>query len=144
VRSHLYRADVGFCPICEGPTDSGLVPGDELDRRDGADGAPDDWDLADVPLVVHTCERCGRGFDADLGSALADRPVVAGFFADHGVDVREVSVLRFAAADERARFLDRDPPRAAVRYVADGEELTVVVDGSLRVLRTDRPDRRDR
>jgi hypothetical protein len=98
---------------------------------------PDDWDFADVPLVVHTCERCGRGFNADLGSALADRPVVA----DHGVGVRDASVLRFAAVDERARFLDRDPLRAEVRCLAGDEELTVVVDDSLCVRRTERTDR---
>jgi DNA-binding transcriptional ArsR family regulator len=140
VRSHLYRVDVGFCPICEGPTGSELVPGSELDR-DGEGDVSDDSDLADVPLVVHTCERCGRGFNADLGSALTDRPVVAGFFADHGVDARDASVLRFAAIDERARFLDRDPIRAEVRYLAGDEELTVVVDDSLCVRRTERTDR---
>ncbi|MFC6725716.1 ArsR/SmtB family transcription factor, partial [Halobium palmae] len=92
-RSMLARADDGFCSICEGHLVPALLPGSETTDLG-------EWELDDVPFVVYTCERCGQRLTSDLGVALLSRPLVAGFFYDRGVDVRDAPLLSFVAAHE--------------------------------------------
>ncbi|MFC4358362.1 winged helix-turn-helix domain-containing protein [Halobium salinum] len=126
MRALVVRADDGFCSVCEGP----IVPSLSSARGAGFD----DQRFEGVPFVEYACDRCGQTITADLGAALHRRPPVAGFYHDRGVDLRETSLLDFAAVDERARFVTEDPRRAAVTYRVDGDELTLVVDESLSVV----------
>ena len=84
-----------------------------------------------------------RGPSRSPTRAGRDGPV-AGFYYDRGVDVRERAVRAFpSVADDRVAITGRDPFRARVTYGADGDEVALLVDGSLDVVAVTRDRRGD-
>jgi len=129
----------GFCWYCEGRLDCSVLPGGELvdDSADLADYP--EW-YEEFPLVTYRCRRCGSEPTADLGTALADHPAVVSFYYDRGVDIRDRPQWELVAWDpDLARVRKRDPFRAAVTYTADGDALTLVVDGDCEVVAVEDP-----
>jgi DNA-binding transcriptional ArsR family regulator len=129
----------GFCWYCEGRLDPSVVAGASLvDDPAVLDEYPEWYD--ELPLVAYRCRRCGADPVADLGTALADHPAVVSFYYDRGVDIRERPQWELVAWDpDRARIRERDPLRAAVTYTADGDDLTLVVDGDCEVVAAEGP-----
>jgi hypothetical protein len=137
LRTILRKADDGFCPICEGrmePTVLAEMPTDDPERE-----PPERF--RDFPMVRYACDRCGQQLTTQLGAALLDHPAVVAFHHENGVDVRDESFFRFVATDrESVDIRQRDPLRASVTYTADGDDLTLVVDGDLDVRKTTRSE----
>jgi DNA-binding transcriptional ArsR family regulator len=127
LRVMLYEAASGFCPFCEGRFEVAVDP-------EGV--AADDYEY-DFPTARYTCTRCGEELVTDLGTALLFEPAVVGFYADHGIDVREGALNRSIVTDD-VEVLAEDPPGVAVTYTADGERLRVVAGPDLSVRGTER------
>lgn len=134
VRSNFQQADDGFCPYCEGRIDP------TLSTAEGAeDGETGNFDA--IPTAEYRCQRCGETFTTDLGAGLMNRAPVVSFFYDHGIDVQTAPLSRLRAVNsEDACIVERDPLRARVRYEADGETLTLVVDEALEIVSVERSD----
>jgi len=141
VASRYFQAIVrqvadGFCWHCEGPVTLSVRP-----LAATGDGDPP-ADVPDVPVAHFECERCGNVITSDLGSAFIDHPAVAGFYFDHDVDVFDHPFGTFDTLDpDRSEIRERDPFRASVTFPADGEAVTLVVDGDGAVLAVERSDR---
>jgi DNA-binding transcriptional ArsR family regulator len=127
LRVMLYEAASGFCPFCEGRFEVAVDP-------EGV--AADDYEY-DFPTARYTCTRCGEELVTDLGTALLFEPTVVGFYADHGLDIREGPLNRFIVTDD-VEVLADDPPEVAVTYTADGEQLRLVAGPDLTVRDTER------
>lgn len=137
VRTEIDRTARGFCRDCDGRLDPRLATAAET--VDGETDPP--VDLADVPMVIDECRRCGSPTATNLGMRLVDHPAVVSFYHDHDVDYREIPVWHLAATTpDRTAVLDRDPIRARVTYRADGEQVSLTVDESLSVVDVDRSD----
>jgi hypothetical protein len=128
VRGMLYQSASGFCPYCEGQFRTAVETGhgDEVPNLDS------------VPVARSTCTRCEQELLTDLGTALMFEPVVTSFYADHGVDLRDVPLAEVMATGEDVGIRGRDPLRITVTYAAGDERLEVVVDGGLSVQEAER------
>lgn len=137
-RQFVRRSRDGFCPLCDGRMRATVTAIADTVDDDADPGDVPDW-VEQVPACRFDCDRCSEAVVADLGSTLAEHPAVVSFHYERGVDARTAPIWRFAALDtDSARFERRDPVRASVSYEADGDELTVTVDGSLSVVETAR------
>jgi len=132
----------GFCPFCEGRVHPTVGPVAEM--VDLPDEPPEDASeevferIQDVPFVRYDCDRCGANPGAGLALALRSHPAVVSFYHDHGIDVRDRSIWNFAGFDpERETVTQRDPLRARMTYHADGDNITLTVDGALDVIEID-------
>jgi hypothetical protein len=128
VRAMLYQSASGICPYCEGQHRTAVEP-------DHGDGVPD---LDSVPMARSTCARCEQELLTDLGTALMFEPVVASFYADHDIDLRDVPLAEVMATSGDVNIRGRDPLRVTVTYAVDDEQLEMVVDGGLSIQETDR------
>lgn len=116
----------GVCPECHGDLRRRLVESDQP------------YMTAAGYQTKGVCEDCGLVTSDDLREMLLSHPAVVSFFWERGVDVRdrysgEVVLPPDDTIDERSE----DPLTLAVTYECDGEELTLVVDETLEVLRVD-------
>jgi DNA-binding transcriptional ArsR family regulator len=146
VESMVSDFRAGFCLYCRSPVESTLRP-----MADLADDASEvSEDIRHMPATYHQCPTCGESVHGNPGIELASHPAVVSFFHDHGVDVRERSVLDLlAVTDEDGVVEGTDPTRARIRYTVgdaehaddDGAELVLLVDESLDVLDVTRSDR---
>jgi DNA-binding transcriptional ArsR family regulator len=123
---HCLAAD-GVCPECSGRMVTELA-------EDG------DCCLGDGLRADHVCRQCEHTLCSTVGLSLLDKSPVVAFYADHGVDLssRPYWTLPWCVRDDRTEVLSRDPWRLAVTVERGGESLTVELDGSLRILATDR------
>ena len=130
VRTFIAQVTNGFCPSCTGPVEPELIALEDLSGWDGP------TEFARVASVTYDCDRCGSSSQLDLKTALLNDPVVVSFHHDHGVDVRDVSILRRreTANDLQSRLLESDPPRATVTYTIDDASLTLTVGNALEVV----------
>ena len=126
----------GFCSSCTGPVEPELITLEELSGWDGP------TEFAHVASVAYDCDRCGSSSQLDLKTALLNHPAVVSFHHDHGVDVRDVSILRRreTANDLHSRLLEGDPPQATATYTIDDASLTLTVDDALEVVDVERRD----
>lgn len=129
----------GFCWYCTGRVEPTVGPVREV--MEGVDEVADedesdvDERRADVPMVRFDCQHCGATSTTGLDHVFVDHPTVAGFFHDHGVDVRTLPVWDYPPIDpDRLQLVARDPLRVRVTYRADGDTLTIVADGDLDVV----------
>ena len=129
-RNLVQQAGAGFCRTCEG----------RVSPRVTVEMLPSDAeDLSRIPMVQYECERCGETTSSDLGTAFLDHSDVVAFYHNHNIDVRETPIWRFVAVDEDSVWvLGEEPLRASVTYTADGNRLTLTVDGDLDVLAIER------
>jgi hypothetical protein len=137
LRTVLQQVRSGFCWFCDGQVDTELDTVGSFAPEEAGD-LPFDPEL---PIAVFTCRRRPSTFpiSVDLGSALHDEPVVAGFFADHDIDIQGPDWWQYSVLDpEDAYFQDESASRACVTYTLEQERLRVVVNDDLEVLETRR------
>lgn len=128
-RSMVETVRSGFCLFCETPATKRIVPNRRITDTTKHHGSN--------PLLQSDCQACGESINVDLGVALTAHPSVVAFHHDRGIDTRRLPVLdTLAAADGDSTVVSEDPVRARVRYVADGDTLTLRVDESGSVLET--------
>jgi len=123
---HCLAAD-GVCPACAGRIHTEVVRGGDC--------------CLDVAVrAEHVCERCRNELCSPVGLVLLDEPVVTGFYEDHQVDVSERPywTLPWCVDDEYTTVRSSDPWRVAVRAPLAEDCLTVVLDGDLTVVDTER------
>jgi hypothetical protein len=137
-RTIVQQVDNGFCWYCEGRITPTVEPvADETDDGDEESGISEDD--TDLPVVNYGCERCGIEITVNLGNSMLTHPAVISFYYDHGINVRESSIWKFATwSTDRTCVVQRDPFRARVIYVVDDERLTLDVDEHLQVRSIDR------
>ncbi len=148
----VQKIQSGFCWFCDGPMrptvvtmeapgetveavsdESSSSPGTEPSDRDSADSR--DGEPPEIPIVNYRCERCGHNATTGLWLLTLEHPSVAGFFYDHGIDVRHRHFWDFPVLDpDRLDLRSRDPIRASVTYTAGEDSLTLVVDGDAEVV----------
>lgn len=84
----ITRIRTGFCHICAGPLAWQLivpdVNTDQLEKERN-------FDVTDLQYTrtVFDCDRCGSYGNISLASYLTHHPIVAGFFAEHGLELTE-------------------------------------------------------
>jgi DNA-binding transcriptional ArsR family regulator len=124
VRHHYCLAADGVCPECTGAVETTLV-------RD-----PDEEDL-DV-AVEHVCQRCNYRLRSTVGVTLLDHAETLLFFSERGVDLNTEPFWGFdwCVSDERTTIVAEDPLRVQLSLPCGGDELRVVVDGSVDVVET--------
>lgn len=136
-RGHLYHANNGFCPFCEGRMSPTVA--EQIKTDDPSNNPPPEYQ--DLPTARYVCDRCGEEIASDLGSALVHRPVVVAFYHDNGVDVDEAPLSLFQTMDsDETTIHSRDPLRVKVSYTVGEETLTLIIDGELRIHESDRHD----
>ncbi|MFD1515623.1 ROK family transcriptional regulator [Halomarina rubra] len=123
---HCLAAD-GVCPECSGRMVTEL-------HEEG------DCCLGDGLRADHVCQQCDHTLCSTVGLSLLDKSPVVAFYADHGVELsgRPYWSLSWCVRDAHTEVLSRDPWRLAVTIDHAGEQLRVELDGSLRILATDR------
>lgn len=123
-RAHVHLAADGVCPVCSGATERELT------------APPECHSFEVVPSFV--CTACTHSATTSFAALLLRRPVVASFYADHGVDVaaRPYWDLEPCVSGEYTTVDSRDPLEATVRFPAGDERLRVRLDDDLEVVRT--------
>ena len=112
----------GICFNCTGRTHGSLTTESEH--------MGDDEEV----VVEFTCERCGEGATASVGSYVLYHPAVVAFHHDHGVDLSDTLSWNLPwLRDGRTRIRSRDPLRAETTVELDGETLDLVVNEALDV-----------
>jgi len=131
VRHALSSLGAGVCPRCRG--------------RVSVDATTADWRRGDGPRSLdfgfeYHCRECRSGWTATAGEVVLDHPAVAGFYHDHGIDLRDPYAwdLEFAATDHDTRVRSRDPLRLELRPQCANDELVVVLAADGSVVRTSR------
>jgi DNA-binding transcriptional ArsR family regulator len=124
LRVLLHEASNGFCPYCEGK----FRPTVETDH-----GEDNESVLDPLPMARYECDRCGEEMFTDLGTALLFEPPVAGFYADHDVDIRDKPLAEFITTGDDVTVRHDDPLRIAVIYTSGDERLELLVDEGLTV-----------
>lgn len=120
-------ASSGTCPQCFGRMDVRMRSMDEVDA-----------DLGGHDYVFQaTCESCGFPFGGGVGALVSRHPAVVSAYHEHGVDVRERTVLPHEF--ESPTVVSEDPLRLRVDVespVEDSDDVLVslVVDGDASVV----------
>ena len=108
----------GFCPICAGRLDRSLAspPTDEEGER---------------PEVVRfDCRRCGETARVSASTLATFQPVIEGFLAEHGFDLRtrHPSQIWAELNDWETTVRSASPRRLTVRFGHGGETVVVDID----------------
>lgn len=128
LRRDVSSATDGLCPSCDGEMAASVGP--------------------DVGYIFAASERgfeahaafdcglCGSHVEATVGGTLVDHPALVSFFYERGTDLsdRYLWTLPFVHETDRTVLRSTDPVRVAVTARRGGDELTLVVDGSLDVV----------
>jgi len=118
LRDHV-TARQGVCPYCAGAVETTLS-NDESRMEELSERKYEG-------IVSFACQRCSWMLHCNPPFAISTDPVVVSFFAEHGVDVfTRHPWTTYPDAEEEV--LSRDPWRVEVTYLADEEELRLVVD----------------
>ncbi len=118
---HVHRlAADGVCHRCAGRMDATVG---EVDNE---------WFDADL-LVTHRCRQCRYRLRSPVGLSVVDRPPVATFHRDHGVDLRERPywTLGWCVGDGRATVRSTDPRRVRLSVPLDDRRLDLTLDADL-------------
>ncbi|MFP8958197.1 ArsR family transcriptional regulator [Natrialbaceae archaeon A-CW3] len=138
-RHHRYRLTTmgdGVCPECGGDVVSRVAsPSDAVDVNKQADAA-DDRDPT-PPQVVHACNQCQHELRCPVTLSVLEHPSVISFYHDYGIDIRDRPLWN-VGPEWAETVLSRDP--LCVRVVAerDDDVLALYVDGTGRVVETQR------
>lgn len=134
LRTGLSRLESGFCTYCNGPVDRTVLPLVESSSWEppSEDSEVDQDQVRNLPAVQYECRQCGLEPTSGLTIAVLSHPAVVGFYADHGIDIRNRSIWTFNIfGPDSEDIRSRDPFRASVTFRIDDDELTVVVDENL-------------
>lgn len=115
----------GLCPYCAG-TVRGAVTDDRKPMEEVGHGA---FEM----MAEFTCERCHWSIYSDLAVALNTHPAVVSFYYDHGTNVFEQDPWA-DLSDVEETVVSTDPWEIAVVYTIDDDELSLTVDGRVRVI----------
>lgn len=122
--SRVTLAADGVCPACGGETERALFEPSEH--------------LTFEVLPVFECAVCTNRSVTSFAFLALQRPVVASFYADHGVDVDEHPYwdVEPCVAGRYTSVESRDPVDVEVTFPAGEEVLRVRLDDDLAVVRT--------
>ncbi|WP_073307402.1 winged helix-turn-helix domain-containing protein [Halobaculum gomorrense] len=115
----------GICPYCGGTAATEL--------RFEADHWEETGMIDDDALVHGACESCSWFFYANLAAVLRLEEPVQAFFAARGVDIWS-EYLWTDHIDWIVDAVDVDPVRVRGHFAHDGDHLSVVVDGDVRLI----------
>jgi len=120
-RANWSQAGADVCPVCSGHVAS-WVRDDAPEKAVAVRGH-------DV-TVGFDCQQCSYHANVPPGAVLLDHPVVQGFCADSGVDLRARRLweLPFVVDPDSVTVRDEDPWELAVTVRADGAERVAVLD----------------
>jgi len=126
----------GFCWYCDGQIETAVGPiAETLDAEALIE------EFADRPIAQFTCRRCGAETSGDPGVAMQTHPLVAGFFFEHGIDVRERPFWEVGAlGDAPTTFAEDDPALVDLTYVLDDASLRIRFDEDLQIVETERSE----
>ena len=141
IRTISRQAINGFCPYCNGRMQPTVRPFEatNTDAAASASGSENGGSSHDQPTVQFDCQRCGAdaGLALDHALLLADS-IVANFYYDNGIDVQEYPIWEFPELSPvQLAVVNRNPFRVDVTFRADGSVLTVCVDETFAVTRSD-------
>jgi len=124
-RRLLVSLDLGVCEYCDGHIEGTVCqPGDE---------AAPDWfgeteTTRDV-ILAYNCRRCGFSTHAVLPVVALTRPAVAGFYHDHGIDLRNrLQWTLDLLADPAVTVTQETPLRVELSVTLDDETRVFVFD----------------
>jgi len=125
---HLHcLAKDGVCPECNGRMETTIERGEECC-------------LGVAVRATHRCLQCAHELCSAVGLGLLDQSPVVGFYEDHGVDLAATPYWRlpWCVDDHPVTVIEEDPWRLRVDVHHEGDRLTVVVDGDLDIVDSDR------
>jgi hypothetical protein len=125
---HLHcLAKDGVCPECSG-------------RMETTVERADDCCVGSSLTATHRCARCDHQLCSAVGLALLDDSEVVGFHREHGVSLsdRPYWTLPWCVSDDAIELSNEAPQRFEVTIDCEDEALTVILDGDLTVLDTER------
>lgn len=130
-RQKRFAFGNGDCPTC------GAAVGTEIRRPPNV---PFHDDGTAVVRIYRLCDNCGDQFYLSLGEALLYDPAVVSFCLERGLDVVRTPAweIPFAATDESVAVVSEEPLRLSLTVGLAGDELELVVDGSLDVVERNR------
>lgn len=134
LRRDVASAAAGLCPACDG--EMAATVGPDAGYIFGESGRSFE------AHVAFDCHLCGAHTEATVGEALIDHPALVSFFYQRGTDLsdRYLWTLPFVHESARTELRSADPVRVGVTAACDGDELTMVVDGSLDVVDVESPE----
>jgi hypothetical protein len=118
VRELVGRMRQGFCTVCSGRVESGLIEGEE------------------GPLVAYDCTRCPESAHSSPEAAVLEHPAVVAFYYEDGVDLaqRPLWGLQELSDVETTGTVDG----VTVRFETDTSSLELVIDEDAAVVETRR------
>lgn len=125
-RQNIALARDGICTYCSGVVTPTIVT--DSTRPFGQ------------PFVDFSCENCGLILTSNIGETVLSHPAVVTFFHDYDVDLRTKRTweLAFCVDDQHLTVLSEDPWRLVIAISAGNEELRVVIDEELNIVKSER------
>jgi hypothetical protein len=133
----ILAAASGICPRCSAPVDHEVRVCEDHDDE----GLCDACESRYAARVVVECTNCIFEVGGALVLGILDDTALLAFLTEHGLDpispasVRRVNRVHEDYAEE---IRSTEPFEARLTFEADGDELTLTIDGSLRVVDVER------
>lgn len=117
------------CPWCSASLEHAVSACEDHDPSDGRCGA---CDRRFASLVHVSCRNCIFEQDSALTARLLSNTTLMAFMLDHGIDPLAPEAFHLTNVEETVRSID--PFEAEFTFTADGDTLTLSVDGDLSVV----------
>lgn len=119
----------GVCPRCSATVEHEV---EVCEDHDAADGRCDACDQLFAVTVFERCRNCVFAMTSIATIRLLATPELMSFMIDHGVDPMAPEGFHVANLEEETA-VSTEPFEARFTFRADGEELTLAVDGDFEV-----------
>ena len=126
--SHGQAVARDVCPWCSASLEHAVSA---CDDHDPSNGRCDACDRQFASLVHVSCRNCIFEQDSALTSRLLSDTTLMAFMLDHGIDPLAPDAFHLTNVEEMVRSID--PFEAEFTFTADGDTLTLSVDGDLLV-----------